>query len=273
MEKENRDYVDKLSHLRLSKLEQRILKSTGYDVSRSRQNVENRKKVKKHGILKGIKKFFVRMGGIVGVSLLLGGAYAGIHKLSAKEVIDSGRYQHAHQEVASEQNKNITPGYYNEHPLKVCISNNFTELQKAQIVSGIKYLDRKAEGLKFEYYFGDSQNSEADIKIHDKVNQDENSTVVAYANLGSRETERIRGNVTIYTNKFHSMGMRATVIHELCHVLGLEHSENTFSIMSPVICSFFMNSEDVKQINALYPPAEKTSNNIELYNVNNDLSK
>ncbi len=122
--------------------------------------------------------------------------------------------------------------------------------------------------MKFEYYFGDSKNSDADIKIFDAINKDKNNSVLGYATFGSVNTKRIRGDITIYKNAGHQMGMRATVIHELAHVLGLDHTDSVFSIMSPYLCSFFMYNKDTKQINTLYPAAEKTNNNNDL-----DLSK
>ena len=155
------------------------------------------------------------------------------------------------------QNLNVEPGYYNDNPVKVCISDKFSDQIKQGIARGIEYLDESALGIKFEYYFADGQRYDYDIEIRSK---DLDERVLGQATRGDLQAKQIVGVVWIddeqileYTNSIESV-----TVHELCHVLGLEHNKNYSSLMYYAAPSAYkeLSNQDIENINTIYPPEE-----------------
>lgn len=204
----------------------------------NRQPEPNRK-----GGFKGILKKTFGVLTICGIYLLAikGVAYASA--VSDNQLDFTEREYH--------QNYSVEPGYYNEKPITICISEQFNDLSKNQIAKGIEYLDEKAEGLKFEYFYGAVYHEQADIYI--LKGEFETFEQLGEANLGSMSSTQIRGRIVLKEDVFSQLALRPVLVHELCHVIGLSHSKDVNSIMFPTISTYKMSKQDIENLNKIYP--------------------
>lgn len=151
-----------------------------------------------------------------------------------------------------EVNTNVEPGYYNENPLQVCISKEFSKPVQHKIANAIEYLDKNAKGITFEYFYGEPTKENCDILIK-KSDDFQNSHIVGLGTLNSLDCKNIKGNITLKEDLDTYFTIKAITVHELCHVLGLNHSKDLDSIMYPTVSTLSMSKEDINNINTLYP--------------------
>lgn len=206
-------------------------------------NVNTSTKNSKKSVVKGVLKFTVVLASALTINLI---------------VLKCGTYYYAKNNNMlnfSEQkysvNENITPGYYNKKPVRVCISDCFGEKAKQKIIEGINYLDEKALGIKFDYFIGKPTANNCDIAIY-KTKYDSN-VISGEATLGDLNGKQIKGDVYLDESFDKLLSIKYLTIHEICHVIGLAHSKDINSMMFPIITTTIMTNEDVENLNTIYP--------------------
>lgn len=206
----------------------------------------------KHGFINCLKKFFLVAGSTVLVSTVFYGTAVGLTKLYAITAeVDA-------KQVVYHQNENIEPGYYNENPIKICISDKFNGIFRNGIEKGIRTFDDAALGLKFEIRVGDLEKlkGEYDVSFVPSYEYKGNSNgldVLGYTYLSSNDAKEIKGPIYLMPNKMHLFGVKATTMHELGHKIGLEHTDDPNSLMFPVCSNFGLSQSDIDNINTIYP--------------------
>ena len=155
-------------------------------------------------------------------------------------------------------NISVKPGYYNEHPIKVCIDESFNDYYKWAIELGIDRLDEIATGIKFEKYVGKASryNKDADMNIikemHGDDEESKKDTKLGYT-FAPYEDKGVTNEVYIYEDRMGYKGVSAVVMHEMMHALGIQHSDDVNSIMFPYSTSMFPNLQDIKNVNTIFP--------------------
>lgn len=155
------------------------------------------------------------------------------------------------EETTYQSNKEVSPGYYNNKPLVVSISNDFNRHYKQEIIKAIKYVDGVAEGLKFTIVEGSVEDADINIDVGYDI-QVESTPGGKYVGLAYRKT----GQIYINNKTIHTMGIKATVIHELGHILGLDHSKDITSLMYPLVSRKNFSEEDIENLNTIWPDQE-----------------
>lgn len=223
---------------------------------------ENKKKFaeKKKAFLKGIVKktgrFLVKTTkGFLAVTACVSGMY-GMLKIGAYDAAYRGNKLDFTERIY-EDNPNVEAGYYNDHPISICISDKFSAYNTKRIISGLKTLDQKAVGLKFDISVGTPSRMRYDICIYSEQCDE---GVLGCATLNDTDVKQISGNVYLDEEKFNLYGMKSLLIHEMGHVLGLQHSKDLNSTMYPVSCRYTISSDFIKHVNAMYPAKESSTN-------------
>ena len=138
------------------------------------------------------------------------------------------------------------PGYRNDKPFIVSISNSFSNSSRKKVIEGLEYVDEVVHGVKFVIVLGDSEG--ADIKIEPDTEMKEAGVAFPYG--------KGCGKIYINDKTFNPMGVKATVAHEVGHLLGLEHSKSLRSLMYPVISRRGFSQQDIDNLNDLWPANE-----------------
>ena len=147
------------------------------------------------------------------------------------------------QETVYYTNESIEPGYYNKNPMTIAISDKFSNYYKKEILKAIQYVDEVIEGIKFKIV--DGENGLADIKISVDTN-------IKDLGMAYPQTKEIYIN----NQKFHHLGVKATIIHELAHILGLKHSKDMSSLMYPIVTRLKFSEKDIADLNKIWPAQE-----------------
>lgn len=165
------------------------------------------------------------------------------------------------------KNDRVEAGYYNEHPVTVVVSNQFNANYQDVIIDAIETFDEKATGIKFNISVGETNGSKCDIRVHSGSAKNEGDRVVAYASLGDLDDNRIQGYIVIDTERVSGINMliKATVMHELGHVIGLAHSKNPNDLMFPSISRLSLSRKDISRINTIYPEADDKQKTLQYY--------
>ena len=165
------------------------------------------------------------------------------------------------------KNDRVEAGYYNEHPVTVVVSNQFNANYQDVIIDAIETFDEKATGIKFNISVGETTGSKCDIRVHSGSAKNEGDSVVAYASLGDLDDNRIQGYIVIDTERVSGINMliKATVMHELGHVIGLAHSKNPNDLMFPSISRLSLSRKDISRINTIYPEADDKQKTLQYY--------
>ncbi len=180
--------------------------------------------------------------GLTTICVVISGfSYLGI-KLSAKinNLLDF-------DEVKSYEAVEVAyPGYRNDNPIIVSISDSFNKHYKKEIIEGLKYVDEVVNGVKFIIVTGDIDNADIKIKL------DSNIDALGVAEQHGEGT----GVVYINNKQWHVTGIKATVAHEIGHILGLGHKKDISSIMYPIVAQWGFSKEDIDDLNDLWPANE-----------------
>ena len=206
-----------------------------------------------HSVLRHTRNFFIKTGSAVcAVDFIYGSLIAGI-KISYSSPDQSL------SETKYHKNKNIEAGYYNKHPLKVCISDEFNSLFEREIKRAVEIFDEKAEGMKFEISIHHlTEESKKDFNIifkPEKYDEEDNSNnnVLGWSNIAKNDATNLDGTICIDDSKFFLFGVRSTAMHELGHKIGLRHSPDPSSLMYPTSRNFRFSQKDIDNINTMYP--------------------
>lgn len=162
-------------------------------------------------------------------------------------------------ETKYHKNKNIEAGYYNKHPLKVCISDEFNTLFEKEIKRAVEIFDEKAEGMKFEISVHHlTEENKGDFNIIFKPekydeNDNSNNRVLGWTYVAKNDAKTVDGTIWIDDSKFFVFGIKSTAMHELAHKIGLEHSPDPDSLMYPYSRNFRLSQKDIDNINTMYP--------------------
>lgn len=161
-----------------------------------------------------------------------------------------------------EQDDFVPAGYFNEHPIKVAVSNDFRDDEFAEIKGGIAELDECAEGLKFEIVRTSKKTrrkGEQIIILKDLNNKYVENTKngIAYYNIDRNSPESYKGAIYLSKNIPIYVVHKITA-HEILHVLGFEHERDYKSVMyyrSSTINTKF-TKKDIEKINKKFPAKE-----------------
>lgn len=223
---------------------------------------ENKKKFaeKKKAFLKGIVKktgrFLVKTAkGFLAVTACCSGIY-GIMKIGAYEAAVTGNKLDFTERVYDD-NSNVEAGYYNEHPISICISDEFSDYNTKRIIDGLKNVDKEAVGMKFDISVGTPSRMRYDICIYSEQCDE---GVLGCATLNDTEAKHISGNMYIDEEKFNLYGIKSIIMHEMGHILGLQHSKDLNSTMYPVSCRYTLSKDFINHVNAMYPAKESSTN-------------
>ena len=142
-------------------------------------------------------------------------------------------------------NAEYDPGYRNKHPFIVSISSSFNDFYESEITKAVEHVEQVIKGVKFIIVKDNPET--ADIVIMPDSNM--GMTRLGEANLKTHE-------VHINEIGLHLYGIKATVMHELAHVLGLNHSKDSTSLMYPAATRATFSEQDIKDLNTIWPAAE-----------------
>lgn len=230
------------------------------------KRIEKKKNIKT-GFVKKVKKFFK----VLGISALITSgtlaAYYGVNKVQAIASVSQLTQDEANATIKNDgykKAKNIEAGYYNSHPLKICISDEFDAFYQFTMRKGLQYLDQKAEGVKFDIVVGDIKTENADVNIVNANSKDYKGTFFegscGWTNLLNENATKVSGDIMINTHQFHPMTPAQTVVHESLHLMfGLYHSNNPHSMMYPVCATAFLSQQDIDNINTVLPAEDSSS--------------
>lgn len=223
---------------------------------------ENKKKFaeKKKAFLKGIVKktgrFLIKTAkGILAVTACCSGLY-GVMKFGAYTAA-ADRNLLDFSERTYDDNLNIEAGYYNEHPISICISDEFSDYNTKRIIDGLKTIDKESVGMKFDISVGTPSRKIHDVCIYSDECAD---NVLGCATMNDTDSKHICGNMYLDENKFNFYGMKSLLMHEMGHILGLEHSKDLNSLMYPVVSRYTLSEDFIEHVNAMYPAKESSTN-------------
>ena len=179
-----------------------------------------------------------------------------------------GAYKNAttEPEHVYHQDAIVPAGYFNEHPVKIAVSDKFSNEEFAEIEKGITKLDGYAEGIKFEIVRTSKTSRKNDEQII--ILKDTNGECIdnsEYCCLGLTccpvvKTKIEDYNGIIYLNKEIPIKIiEKTTMHEILHVFDFKHENDFRSILSPKSghISTKPTKKDIKNINTKFPAAEK----------------
>ena len=161
------------------------------------------------------------------------------------------------------QDEFLPAGYFNEHPLRVAVSNDFSEKEFSKIKSGIENLDGYAEGIKFEIVrtsLDKRKDDEQIVILKDTQGEvlSKNENGVAKSLKEKTKIEDYHG--TIYLNKDVSINIiEKMTMHEILHILDFQHENDLRSIMFAGSGRFSTppTKKDIENINTKFPSAEQ----------------
>ncbi len=223
----------------------------------------------KKGYIKGKSKVFKKT--IIGILSFVAslGAYYGINKGSAMTI------KHDEHDVIQntdyEPYTNIPKGYYNEHPLKICISDRFSTFSQFMMRKGLEYLDENAYGAKFDIVVDDVRTTDAPVKVMHATKDfgcyyGEIIDALGWTWNEFKESDFISGDIVIKENAFHPYTIANTIVHEACHMIfRLRHSSNPDSIMCRAPSNIFLSKQDIENINTTLPPDRAPNEAISVY--------
>lgn len=229
-------------------------------------HIKSNKKVSFLGVVKTLAVI-----GFGCIALKCGIRYEKGKTLESEYVEQYGEYY----QVVSQNNK-VPAGYYNEHPLKICISNEFSKIEQLEIKRALSYFDAIAEGLSFDINVGNVEDTDANIKIYKDMYAyekfKEGRGAIACSTRNRVDAKKIKGDIHINEDN-DIIDVYSIVIHEMGHMIGLEHTSDSDNIMFirgshytilPKLIKAFSKYE-VDLINTLYP-AEETIHSVDLSN-------
>ena len=160
------------------------------------------------------------------------------------------------------QDENVPAGYFNEHPIKVAVSNNFSASEFSKIKSGIEKLDGYAKGIKFEIVRTSDLKRKEDEQII--ILKDTQGKYLSKNENGVAKSLKVKDSPedycgTIYFNKDVSINIvEKMTIHEILHILDFEHENDIRSIMfaGSGRVSTPPTKKDIENINKKFPAAE-----------------
>lgn len=164
------------------------------------------------------------------------------------------------------QNPNVEPGYYNEHPIYVCISDKFTKMQRKEVERAVKYVDKVCKGITFNIFVDNIETAKSHIFIVNYLNK-ENATESNDKIAGStyrNSPDCLQITAPIYLSEdICFTEIYSIVIHEMGHAIGLKHTSESTDLMfaggpslnyKPFYCRGFSKRE-IEWLNTLYPAA------------------
>ena len=226
------------------------------------------------GIVKNKKRTILKASLIALSSIIVViGGYDGYRKLKAFDYYSQGALDETNAVIKNDGYKkapNIEAGYYNKHPLKICISETFNDFYQFTMHKGLEYLDRCAVGMKFDIFVGDVKSDNADVYICNPLTDDKLYSAIIKAGLYSgvcgwtqipdEDFDKIQGKIFINPYAKHYFTPAQTVVHESLHLMaGLHHSDNVFSIMFPYTSTGFMSKQDIDNVNTVLPAEDSSS--------------
>ena len=166
--------------------------------------------------------------------------------------------------IVYEQDDFVPAGYFNEHPIVVAVSNDFSDEEYEKIEKGIKNLDDYAEGLKFDIVRTSEKILNGDEQILILKDVEKKYTDISTNGVGLNFGYKILDpeayySGCVYINENLSTNIiESTVVHELLHVLRFKHEKDHRSIMYKYsgVVNKQLTEQDIKNINAKFPAAE-----------------
>ena len=165
-----------------------------------------------------------------------------------------------------QQDAFLPAGYFNDHPVKIAVSNKFSDEEFAEIEKGITKLDGYAQGIRFEIVRTSKTTKRKDeqiiilkdTKCKHTIDNEHYYCGMTYYTQNKTKIEDYNG--TIYLNNSISNELiEKTTMHEILHVFGFEHENDFRSIMFYTMghVSTQPTQKDIENINKKFPAAEQ----------------
>ena len=186
--------------------------------------------------------------------------------VSTGETSDLNQEDLASKEILYKKDDFLPAGYFNEHPIIVAISYDFSEEEVEAIESAIQVLDDYAMGLKFEIIrttdrkiqrLSDNQRIIIIKETEERMGGTEDFKpwgAASYPTNHPTKEEDYRGLIRI-SEIAEIKYYENIVIHEILHVLNFAHEDDKNSVMYyRVYRGKGLSETDIENINSKFPP-------------------